>query len=275
MRGSREVRGGVRMWGQLRQVREVLLSTELTVGEVWLRYYAMGGALSRFELDACLVEALTLDDGECEVLVEAVNALLSEARSKTWVPGGGDRPPRVPADGAQRALGAAGAFLLTERQREDERVAAVRRTGLLDTVPEHRFDRISRQVRDHFGVSSATITVVDDSRCFGKSVIGPLRRSVPRSLSFADVMIRRAGPLIVEDALRDDQFDDHPLVVGGPHLRFFAGVPVRGPLGWIVGALCVADQNPRSFSIDDECALRLFARRVEDEINGPRLLSEA
>lgn len=262
------------MWGQLRQIREALLSTELTVGDLWVRYYAMGGALSRFELDACLAEVLVLDDGECEVLVEAVNALLLEARLGLKVIGA-DRQPRVSVGDAGRALGAAGAFLLTAQEREDERVTAVRSTGLLDTAPEHRFDRISLQVSAHFGVSSAMITVVDDSQCFGKSVIGPLQRSVPRPLSFADVMIRQACPLIVEDASRDDRFGNHPLVLGSPTLRFFAGFPVRGPRGWTVGALCVADENPRPFLTADACALRLFARRVEDEINGPRLLPEA
>lgn len=41
---------------------------------------------------------------------------------------------------------------------------------------------------------------------------------------------------------------EHPLfstssfVVGAPHLRFYAGVPLRGPGGWFVGSLYAPEE---------------------------------
>ncbi|WP_104121788.1 GAF domain-containing protein [Arthrobacter pityocampae] len=242
--------------------------------DLWVRYYAMGGTASWFELEACLAGVLVLDGGECRILVDAANALLSQARSGTRVDRCADTSPERLLSGAGHGLGAAGAFLLTPREREAERVDAVVRTGLLDTGPEDRFDRISRQAQHRFQVSSVMITVIDDDRCFGKSVIGPLRRSVPRTVSLSTAALHRAGPVVVEDASADERFRENPFVRGDPHVRFFAGYPVRGPLGWLVGSLCVADQVPRSFSTADVHALRALALDVEDEVNGPRALSE-
>ncbi|MBG6226622.1 hypothetical protein IWX63_003221 [Arthrobacter sp. CAN_A2] len=244
------------------------------MADVWVAYYALGGAASRLELEACLAGVLVLDPGECEVLVEATNTLLARARVGVRVPGCVAPPQERCTSDARYAIGAAGAFLLSPQERERERMAAVIRTGLLDTAPEDRFDRISRQTSTYFGVSSAMITVIDEQRCFGKSVIGPLQDNPPGLLSLCQIMLRSGGPMTVDDASRDHPFKNNPLVLGDPHLRFFAGHPIRGPRGWTVGALCVADQDPRKFSTGDGLALGAFARHVEDQINGPRILPD-
>lgn len=259
---------------RIRQVREVLMSTQLCLEDVWIAYYAMGGAASRFELEACLAGVLTLDGGECEVLVEATNTRLAQNHIGMRIADCTDSSFRTLLWHAEHEMGAVGAFLLTPQEQERERVEAVIRTGLLDTAPEDRFDRISRQVSDHFRVGAAMITVIDDRRCFGKSVIGPLRREVSRAVSLSDLALRRARPTVIHDTTTDYQCRDTPFVLGDPHLRFFAGHPLRGPRGWMIGTLCIADQTPRIFTADDGRILRAFAQRVEDEINGPRILPE-
>jgi len=35
------------------------------------------------------------------------------------------------------------------------------------------------------------------------------------------------------------------MVTGAPRWRFYAGMPLRSPDGFNVGALCVADRQPR------------------------------
>jgi GAF domain-containing protein len=71
----------------------------------------------------------------------------------------------------------------------------------------------------------------------------------------------------VTDARADKRFAPNPLVVGEPFIRFYAGHPLRGTGGWTVGTLCVIDQSPRDFSLQDEQFLHGVARAVEDEIN--------
>lgn len=66
---------------------------------------------------------------------------------------------------------------------------------------------------------------------------------------------------------------EHPLfstssfVVGAPHLRFYAGVPLRGPGGWFVGSLCVMDTRPRTFTATNRQLLRRIADKAELELN--------
>nr|MBA2817401.1 putative diguanylate cyclase AdrA [Candidatus Pantoea persica] len=65
--------------------------------------------------------------------------------------------------------------------------------------------------------------------------------------------------MVVEDALQDERLHDNPLVTGKPHIRFYAGCPLRGPGGVNVGTLCILSPEPRAFDADDRATLRELA----------------
>jgi GAF domain-containing protein len=234
----------------------------------------MGGAVSRFEIEAYLAGLLVLPVGECDLLADATNDLLAPSETSLRVSRCAVDQPSQASENSRRALGAAGAFLFTPEEQEHERLDAVTRSQLLDTEQEARFDRITKEAKDYFRVSSSIVALIDDRRQFLKSVIGPVQQNMPREISFCNATIRNAGPLIVRDALEDDRFKDNPLVIGEPYIRFYAGYPLRGPGGWTIGTLCVIDQEPREYSMRDGRKLRTLARLVEEEINGPRLLPD-
>ena len=60
----------------------------------------------------------------------------------------------------------------------------------------------------------------------------------------------------MSDALQDERFCDHPLVVGEPHIRFYAGFPIESPSGERMGTLCIFDTVPRSADDVDLVSLR-------------------
>ncbi|MFH1723718.1 MAG: PAS domain S-box protein [Elusimicrobiota bacterium] len=149
---------------------------------------------------------------------------------------------------------------------EKARLAAAAESGLLDTPPEERFDRITRIARRHFGTSVAYISLVDADREWFKSRQGLRLRSVPREVSFGARVVRKSGVFSLVDARKDPKFSEHPLVAGGPRVRFVAACPLSTSDGSRVGALAIADRKPRRLGKGDLGALRDLARIAEAEL---------
>jgi GAF domain-containing protein len=62
------------------------------------------------------------------------------------------------------------------------------------------------------------------------------------------------------------RFSTNPLVQGDPRIRFYAGCPLRGPEGHLLGTLCVIDSTPRRLDATQKQGLRALANIAEDEI---------
>jgi diguanylate cyclase (GGDEF)-like protein len=148
---------------------------------------------------------------------------------------------------------------------ESRRLRALTTLCLLDTLPEEKFDRISRLACHMFDVPIALVSLVDRDRQWFKSKQGLDSCETARSISFCGHAILHEQPLIVPDALRHSGFADNPLVTGEPHIRFYAGQPVHGPDGSRVGTLCIIDRKPREFTPEDHLILADLAAMVDRE----------
>ncbi|MBG6224275.1 GAF domain-containing protein [Arthrobacter sp. CAN_A2] len=157
---------------------------------------------------------------------------------------------------------------LTARATERERLRSLHRSNLLDTGDEERFDRLTRYAQIHFATATAIISLIAEDRQYLKSFVGSFPRSIPRNAAFCNVTIRSEDTLVVPDLLEDERFRDSPFVVGPPFIRFYAGVPLRGPGGWFVGSLCILDTEPRQLDQRALLQLRSLADRAELEVNG-------
>ncbi|WBH17430.1 sensor domain-containing diguanylate cyclase [Sphingomonas radiodurans] len=149
---------------------------------------------------------------------------------------------------------------------DDGRLAALRRLAVLDTAIEEPFEKIVTLVRTVLAVPMATVTLVDRDRQWFKAKRGLEADETPRSISFCTHTIKQREPLIVENAQLDPRFAGTPLVAGPPHIRSYAGVPLRTPEGYNVGSLCAMDTRPRQFSPADIAILKNFANIVCDEL---------
>ena len=150
---------------------------------------------------------------------------------------------------------------------EAVRLLALKRTHLLDTPREERFDRFTRMAKLAFGVPIALVSLVDDKRQWFKSSQGLEARETPRDMSFCGHAILIDRLFIVEDTLEDPRFSDNPLVTGPPHIRFYAGAQLRSHEGYNLGTLCIIDTRPRSLDHDQRALLEELARCVDEEIN--------
>jgi hypothetical protein len=249
----------------------------VTVRELWLHYVSIGGSADEIDIEAYLHGLIRLPGLDRDVIAHALNEILEERGLDLRAPysdgtgtgsNSGD-PDLTGRESALAALGAVGAFLLSPREAELQRLASLQRTGLLDTPPEERFDRITRKAREVFGVGSAAIAFLAADRQFLKSVAGPLPPGIPRDMTFCDHTIRSPEPLVVNDALADDRFKTSTIVVAGPRIRFYAGRPLRGPGGWHIGTFCLLDRQPRTLSPEQEEAFRTMAESAQQEIRAP------
>ncbi|MBW0148119.1 sensor domain-containing phosphodiesterase [Marinobacter arenosus] len=157
---------------------------------------------------------------------------------------------------------------------EKRRLAALERLGILDTPPEERFERLTRIARQYYGVKIALFTILDVERQWFKSSQGTDLQETPRSVAFCDHAIRQDKLFVVEDATRDPRFRNNPLVTDEPHIRFYAGMPVREPSGFKLGTLCIIDDQPRKYTEIDLDVLRTLASLIEDELERSYLASD-
>lgn len=155
---------------------------------------------------------------------------------------------------------------------EVQRLTSLRESGILDTGETARFDRLTRLARHLFNVPMAMVSLVDAESLVFKSCDGLCYATLPRQLSFCGHVILSDKPLIVPDAMQDPRFSDNPLVTGEPHIRFYAGYPLRLPDGAMVGAFCLLGHDARSFSSEEQALLHDLAAIVEDEF---KAISEA
>ena len=151
---------------------------------------------------------------------------------------------------------------------DDDRVRRLVATGLLDTVSEERFDRLTRLASNTLGTSMALVSLIDSERQWFKSRIGLDTPETPRSISFCDHAIRTPDEvMVVLDARTDDRFRDNPLVTGDPGIIFYAGAPLVTTDGYAIGTLCVLDNKPRTeFTEIERSILQDLARGVMLEI---------
>jgi GAF domain-containing protein len=149
---------------------------------------------------------------------------------------------------------------------DHKRVRALHELGLLDTVPEERFDRIARFAAKEFEVPIALISLVDSRRQWFKSRVGLQICETSRDVSLCAHAILQLNIFVVEDTHASGLFRDNPLVVEEPRIRFYAGAQLRLPRGEAVGTLCLMDTVPRKLDALDCVVLGVLRDQVLEEM---------
>jgi len=155
---------------------------------------------------------------------------------------------------------------------EPERLAALSALDVLDTPPEAELDVITALAADRFDAAIALVSLVDSDRQWFKSRFGLAVCETGREESFCAHTILQDDVMVVPDARADPRFRGNPLVVGAPHIRFYAAAPLVTRAGRKIGSLCLIDPRPRPrFTRRDARALMLMARQVMDHLEYRRL----
>jgi PAS domain S-box-containing protein len=149
---------------------------------------------------------------------------------------------------------------------EEQRLEALAATGLLDTPPESSYDDIVMLAARICQTPVALVTLIGRDRQWFKARVGTELQETPRSLAFCNYPVAEKRTCVVPDTMADPRFHGNLLVVGEPHVRFYAGAPLISAQGHAFGSLCVVDMVPRHLSPEQVQALEALARQVVREI---------
>ena len=128
---------------------------------------------------------------------------------------------------------------------EKLRLDALESYQIMDTPPEPGFDRITALAARLLDVPMAVLCLVGAERLFFKSCHGIALSGAPRQAGFCGLAITSPRTLVIADTLADPVHAGNPMVTGPPHVRFYAGTPLRTESGQVIGTLCVLDRAPR------------------------------
>ena len=137
--------------------------------------------------------------------------------------------------------------------------------GALLTAPSTELDRLLAVARNSFGVSTPSITLLDEeTACFRRNSKEPVL-VVARRDSMCTHTVEQRGALVVEDLREDPRFQRSPVLTRHGY-RFYAGYPLEAEDGRRLGALCLLDEEPRPRAEIDLSLLRDIAMLAQREL---------
>src|SRR3954470_16941412 len=151
-------------------------------------------------------------------------------------------------------------------ENEAERLKALAKYNILDTLPEEEFDRLTKLASIICGVPIALITLIGKDRQWFKSNHGLKSTETSRKNSFCQYTIMGTDTLEVKDATKDKRFVDNPFVMDEFDIRFYAGHPLIDPEGYALGCLCVLDKKTGNLNSNQQRALALLAEEVVSQL---------
>jgi GAF domain-containing protein len=178
------------------------------------------------------------------------------------------------SDATKTRDGTADAAAAADPVRDPARLAEIAALGLSGTEVDEVLQQTVDEAAARLGLPTSLVTIVlDEAQWFAAhtGLSGWLQetRGTPVEWSFCATAVRTGEPFVVEDA------EAHPLVKDNPMVRMegircYAGIPLVTSTGHTLGTLCVAGNEPRSFSEADLEVLRDLAGTALERIEARR-----
>ena len=145
---------------------------------------------------------------------------------------------------------------------------SARQAGVPCIQAEKPFDRVAWLAAMVVGTPLASVTITGEHPSFGRIRPGPVDspgQSDAVSQLLCQHVIDSGGKLVIDDARVDPRVTiSSP--AGAAAVIAWAGFPVQGPDGHVVGALCVADHLPRHWLTGDVEVLETLAYVASGEV---------
>lgn len=163
---------------------------------------------------------------------------------------------------------------MDDNENELRRLGTLQLYNILDTAAEKAFDDLTRLAAAICDVPISLVSFVDGRRQRFKARTGLDICETPKEQAFCALANLSDEIMVVEDARIDTRFADNPLVKGDPHIRFYAGVPLKMSNNARSGTLCVIDTMPRKLSDAQARALSILRDAVVTQLEFRRATSD-
>ncbi len=151
-------------------------------------------------------------------------------------------------------------------ENEKARLAALKSYHLPGVESDSDFNQLVELIALLTDAPIVLITVMEEDRQQFLAKVGTQLEGTPRGLAFCSHTILGTSLLVVEDLQKDDRFSHHPLVIGDPYLRFYAGMPLVSGEGFALGSVCVLDRKPRTLTQVQVLGLEALARQIVHQL---------
>lgn len=159
--------------------------------------------------------------------------------------------------------------LLTLLQ-DPQRLAALHRLQILDTLPDEAFDRLTRLAARVIGVPISLVTILGADKQYLKSIFGlgdpwTTQRETPLSHSLCKYTVAHGAPMIISDTRQNELVKDNPIIEELGAIAY-AGVPLMTRDGYALGTFCLIQHQPRQWTEEEVAILQDLAASVMTEI---------
>ncbi len=144
---------------------------------------------------------------------------------------------------------------------EQSRLQTIREYDLFKAEENQSLNELMAALAKLLALPVALVSIIGEHEQFFKGKFGFEASCTRREDAFCNVVVAHDAPLHVKDASIDSRFAENPLVTDNPHIRFYAGVPLKLKQQSI-GAVCVIDTVPRELSAEQFAVLEKFSAHV-------------
>ncbi len=161
-----------------------------------------------------------------------------------------------------------------------ETIHEIEQTDVFDGPEEGVFGRLATNLARSFDAPIALIAVANGQRRFWEAQCGLpedtlLTTESERDLSVCSRIVFSTSSLVIADTAEDERFAEDPFLKE-KGIRFYAGAPLKGHEGNVIGSLCVLDTRPRQITEQQKETLISVANAVMTaiELHGTAMMEE-
>lgn len=149
---------------------------------------------------------------------------------------------------------------------ETRRLEALKKYNILDERAEYKFEYLTDSIAHICEVPLCNIVLVSDEKVWVIASSGmETQSSWARENSLSQYTILNQGLFEIKDINREERIQS-PLSLGALDITYYAGYPLKDPLGNVLGTINIYDDKPRKLTDIQESFLEKAAGRVRDLI---------